>query len=181
MIDGVISQESQIQFKKELFDYCMQNRIVSQFIRFHPLLDNHNALPDIFETRYLRDTIYIDTSSPELIMQNMDGKNRNMVRKAVKNGVSIQKSHITDFSAFIPMYIQTMERNQADSYYFFNKEYFDSLKGFTENACIFYAMMNEIPICGAIVQTRFVLGHWGIGVILGIIVFSQIIRRKSIF
>ena len=101
--DHNIPKDSQIQFLKELQHYCRENRIVSQFVRFHPLLLNHELLPYVIETRYLRDTIFMDTTNPDLIMKNMDSKNRNMVRKAIKNDVTIVRKDITDFKDFIPM------------------------------------------------------------------------------
>ena len=148
--DGVITEKSQKKFLDELTDYCKKNNVISQFIRFHPLLKNYELLSNVIETRYLRDTIYIDTSSLELILTNMDSKNRNMVRKAKKNGIEIIKTGIEDFENFIPMYNETMKKNNANSYYFFSEKYFESLLRMRQNAIIFYALYNGEIISGAI-------------------------------
>lgn len=150
LTDTIISEDSQNIFKSEISEYCKEHMIVSQFVRFHPLLKNYEALPKVIETRYLRDTIYIDTASPELIMSNMDSKNRNMVRKAQKNGVTIVKKDITEFDAFISMYEETMKKNDAEEYYTFHRDYFESLKTMEDNAFILYAMYEDIPISGSI-------------------------------
>ena len=89
LCDHPISVESEQLFKSEIGQYCRKHNIISQFIRFHPLLKNYEVLPEVIETRYLRDTIFIDTSAIDLIMKNMDSKNRNMVRKAQKSNVEI--------------------------------------------------------------------------------------------
>lgn len=159
--DMVISEKTQKKFLKEIKEYCVKNCIVSQFVRFHPLLNNYETLPLVIEKRYLRDTIYIDTESPELIINNMESKNRNMVRKAVKSNVCIVKKEITDFENFLFMYKETMEKNNADEYYMFKRNYFESLSNLKDNAFILYAMLDDIPISGAILyfNDRFMHYH----------------------
>lgn len=149
--DVPLSTAAQSLFEKELFEYCVENHIVTQFIRFHPLLRNFEIIPKVIETRYIHDTIYIDTSvDSELIMKNMDSKNRNMIRKAQKSGVNIVRKAITDIDEFLPMYEETMRRNNADDYYFFTQDYYKSLSALSDNACIFYALFEGKPISGAI-------------------------------
>lgn len=150
LTDGIISKESQQLFLKEITEYCVSNNIVSQFVRFHPLFKNYEVLKSAIETRYLRDTIYIDTTDLDMIMTNMDSKNRNMVRKAQKNGVKIIRKKIDEIDDFIPMYNETMQKNGADDYYIFGKEYFDSLISMKENAFILYAIYEDKPISGSI-------------------------------
>ena len=145
-----ISKESQAIFLKELTDYCLKNKIVSQFVRFHPILNNHDLLSEVISTRYMRDTIFIDTTNDELIMGNMDSKNRNMVRKAIKNNVTIIIKDITDYNEFIAMYTETMVRNGATDYYTFKEDYFKSLGALADNTIIFYAIHERNIIGGAI-------------------------------
>ncbi len=150
LTDRRIPEESQRRFMTEMADYARNEKIVSQFVRFHPLLGNHEGLSGIFETRYMHDTIYIDTTDANLIMQNMDSKNRNMVRKAIKCGVSIERKPITEYEAFVSMYNETMLKDEASEYYTFGNEYFRSLKLLEDHACIFYAMREGKPVAGSI-------------------------------
>lgn len=150
LCDSVISEYSQRKFLTEINRYACEHGIVSQFVRFHPLLMNHEVAPLVFETRYLHDTIYIDTESPEVIMQNMDSKNRNMVRKAAKNGVTIERRSIDQYQDFLPIYVETMEKDKAEEYYFFGEDYFKAQQGLKDNSCIFYAMLEGNPIAAAI-------------------------------
>lgn len=150
LTDSPISEITQREFLDEIRQYCKDKGVVSQFVRFHPLLENYYTLPLVIETRYLRDTIYIDTESPELIMSNMDGKNRNMVRKAIKNNVTIVKKDITEFDDFLSMYNETMKKNGADEYYIFDRNYFESLIDLKDNAFILYAMYEDMPISASI-------------------------------
>lgn len=150
LYDKEISESDYELFSRELSEYAQSNGVVSQFIRFHPLLLNHENNSSMFETRYLRDTIYIDTSSEDLIMANMDSKNRNMVRKAMKNDVTIVRKPIEDYGDFVPMYDETMKKDEADDYYTFHDDYFKFQSNLSDHACIFYAMKDGSPIAGAI-------------------------------
>lgn len=151
LTDCIISDETQALFKSAILEYCQDHGIVSQFIRFHPLLQNHDVLPEVIETRYLRDTVYIDTATPELIMANMDSKNRNMVRKAQKNGVTVIHRDITDYKPFLAMYLETMKRNGAGDYYIFDSSYFDSLNAMRNHAFILYAVHDKTPVSGSVI------------------------------
>lgn len=151
LVDGKFGSESQKQFAEQLNSFCRENGIVSQFIRFHPLLENHKLFSEVSENLYMRDTVYIDTSSEESVFVNLDSKNRNMIRKAQKSGIRIVQRPMEDYEAFLEMYRETMRQNNADDYYFFGEKYFaylrDSLK---ENATILYAMLENQPVSGAI-------------------------------
>ncbi len=150
LFDKTVTEYSQKRFLEEMTCFAKGRGIVSQFVRFHPLLNNYDSLPLVFVTKYLHQTIYIDTTSTELIMTNMDSKNRNMVRKAQKNGVYIEKRPIEDYQDFIPIYEETMTKDNADDYYFFKEEYFREQMKLKDNACFFYAFVEGKPIAAAI-------------------------------
>lgn len=150
LVDGTFSVNSQQTFLNELFEYCKDENIVSQFVRFHPLLNNHKEFSSITQNRYLHDTIFMDTSSDELIFSNMDSKNRNMVRKANNAGIQVVKRPMDDYQAFFEMYYETMRQHDADDYYYFHKKYFAFIEStLKDNAAIFYAMLDNKPIAGA--------------------------------
>lgn len=150
LCDSNISENSQRKFLREIKEYAFKHGIVSQFVRFHPLLMNHEIAPLIFQTKYLHDTIYIDTLSSDIIMQNMDSSSRNKVRKAIKNGVTIERKSIAQYQDFLPIYIETMQKDSADEYYFFKENYFKAQLELKDNACIFYAMLDGKPIAASI-------------------------------
>lgn len=151
LVDGMFSVYSQQAFLNELLEYCESEHIVSQFVRFHPLLNNHKEFSIITQSRYLHDTIFMDTSSVDLIFSNMDSKNRNMVRKANNAGIQVVKRPMGDYQALFEMYRETMRRHGADEYYYFREKYFDFLKSaLKENAAIFYAMLDDRPVAGAV-------------------------------
>lgn len=149
--NGLLSKESQEEYLKCLTKYCLDNNIVSLFFRFHPLLNNQEVIKDVTNIQYVHDTIYMDLSSEEVINNNLDSKNRNMVRKAIKNNVTIEIKPITDYKDFMVVYAETMEMLKATKYYKFSEEYFKYLADMKDNANIFYAMYEGKPIAGSII------------------------------
>lgn len=139
---GKIDKEFLQNFMQELTEYCKKHHIVSQFLRFHPLLENYKNWEEVFEVSYLKKTIFIDTSEEALIMKNMDTKNRNMIRKAIKNEIIIQIEEEEHIEEFIAIYEKTMKKNHADDYYYFNRDYFQyifsAMKGQIKLFCAYY-------------------------------------------
>ena len=150
LVDGIFPVNSQQAFLYELCEYCKDENIVSQFVRFHPLMNNHKEFGLITQNRYLHDTIFMDTSSAELIFSNMDSKNRNMVRKANNAGIQVIKRPLSDYQAFFEMYSETMRQHNADEYYYFCEKYFAFIESaLKDNAAIFYALLDHKPVAGA--------------------------------
>ena len=152
LVEGEYNKNSILKFVKEMELYCRKNNIVSQFFRFAPWMNNQSVLEGACKKILLKKTIYMDTRYDVDIMRNMDTKNRNMVRKALKNGVYVVQDQGRYLNEFIDIYTETMERDKADRYYFFNKDYYEFLiREMPENVRFFYAYMNGKMISCAII------------------------------
>ena len=160
LTDNELSIESQLFFADELKKYCIDNNVVEQFVRFHPVLKNYKMMPKLFETRYLHDTIFIDTSTEESILSNMDSACRNKIRKAQKLGVEVVCEPISNYQDFIKIYQETMDRDNATDYYYFSDEYFKSLADLNDNTCLFYAMLEGTPIASSIMYYNQTFMHY---------------------
>ena len=148
---GEITDEWAIEAMKEVAEYAVSQGIVSQFFRFHPLLQNQRWLEKCSKVVYMKKTVTINTESVELIWKNMTPNNRNMVRKAEKNGVVIRADKGEHIDAFIEIYKRTMEQNQAEEYYYFQRKYFEYIiDKMHENTIIFYALYEEKIISASI-------------------------------
>ncbi len=140
-------------------EMCRQRRIVSEFVRFHPVWNNAAGLEAVYDVLWLGSTIAMELESPEKIWENIISKNRNMIRKAEKNGVRITVgSEKADYDAFRVMYDATMDKDAADVYYYFGDAFYDSVrKDLAGNALVFTARLEEKPIAAAIIL--FANGH----------------------
>lgn len=132
--------------------WCRENSIVSEFVRFHPLLENQQKIGSIYEVLGLGHTIAMDLSSPEAIWENLTSKNRNMIRKAQKNGIRIERAGDSQsYEVFREIYNATMDKDHATEYYYFSPEFYQSIeKDLPENAQIFYAELNGEMIAASI-------------------------------
>jgi hypothetical protein len=135
----------------ECFDkYCQEQHIVAEFSRFHPLLDNQTLASPKMQTFYSRKTVKLNLSlsEDEIWMNQFSSKNRNVIRKAEKEGVTIVESQDYDF--FREMYDQTMRNVNAERFYFFPPKYYDSIKEtFGDNLTLCFAMYEGKPIAGS--------------------------------
>lgn len=132
--------------------WCVENGIISEFVRFHPVVGNHVFSEKNYEVIPLGQTIAIDLSSPEIIWENIISKNRNMIRKAEKSGVKIFSGRSEElYKAFIDIYNSTMEHDNAEEYYYFKPEFYNSIcYDLPENAQVFYAVKDDEIIAASI-------------------------------
>ena len=135
----------------EAFDqYCQEQHVVAEFSRFHPLLDNQTMASPPMQTFYSRKTVKLNLllSEDEIWMNQFSSKNRNVIRKAEKEGVIIVESQDYDF--FREMYDQTMRNVNAEGFYFFPPKYYDTFKEtFGDNLTLCFAMYEGKPIAGS--------------------------------
>lgn len=151
LVEGQLSKEDMENFLLCLTKWCKKNGVVSQFFRFHPLLENQMIFNDISQIINLKKTVYIDTSNEDIIFKNMTPNNRNMVRKAQKNNIEIVMDDGKRIEDFIQIYEATMKNNEADAYYYFEKEYFTYLiEHLKSNIVFFYAIYQETTISASI-------------------------------
>jgi len=104
---------------------CREQGVVSEFIRFHPLLQNQHGLDDV-ELRPVQDTVTVDTRLDDAgLLAQMQPTARNKLRKAERRGVRAHESR--DLGRFHDLYQETMQRADADDAYLFDRAYFAGL------------------------------------------------------
>lgn len=138
---------------KDYSAWCKQNNIISEVIRFHPLLANQDKIRDYYDVMDLGKTVSISLNSEDEIWNNFSSKNRNVIRKAIKNGVQI-KHGINEniLASFKNIYNQTMDRDNADNYYYFDDDFYNSIKNdLFDNADVFYAEYDNNVIASSII------------------------------
>lgn len=146
----IIDGEYNSSMFDEYIDYCCQNNIVCEFQRF-----------DLFRTnisRYYGNIKYISHNvvkfldiSDEDIFDDMERRARKNVRKALKNELSIIIDDNFDYlEKFKEIYYLTMDRNNANSSYYFEDDFFNLLT--KENCKLFHVCYKE-----KIISTELVL------------------------
>ncbi len=123
------TQEIMIAFARSFSAYCKANDIICEFLRFHTLYNNASYCQDIYEVIHNRHTIAIDLTDEAFFENQFSSKCRNMVRKAARNGVITEiDEELKTIDTFSDLYYSTMKKDDADDYYFFNKDYFCKIR-----------------------------------------------------
>jgi len=114
----------------EIERHFRDSDIVTEFVRYCPVVGNRafHTYPDQIE---VLDNVYVDLSQGiDWVWSNSFGHRvRTAVRKGgsyglrtvVKQGLAIEQA---DMDAFYEVYLATMRRNEAESFYYFDKSYF---------------------------------------------------------
>lgn len=152
LFEGDASEKKRKAFWNAYMAKMHEEHIVDNFVRYHPVLKNAVAMKDISNVTDLGKTVALDLISPEVIWENIISKNRNMIRKAEKNGIEIQHGKgLALFEDFHRIYNATMDKDNAEEYYYFGEEFYESIhKDLNSNYEMFYAVMNGETIAMSI-------------------------------
>lgn len=123
-------------YRRAFKAYCEQQRIVCEFVRFHPLLCNHRDFARQYSAVYNRHTLAVELTE-DFFMTQFHSKCRNAIRKAEKAGVVCEiDEKCSTIDTFAQIYYKTMEKDQADEYYFFPLDYFHQMRQALEGRLI---------------------------------------------
>ncbi|MBU5427917.1 GNAT family N-acetyltransferase [Tissierella pigra] len=142
LIEGKVQEDTLKNIFLEYNSYCKNNGIISEFVRFHPILNNSKGMEFTYDIKALGKTVSIKLKSKEYIWDNLTSKNRNVIRKAKKSGIEIYWGRNRELiDEFIDMYNATMYKDNADEYYYFKEDFYNSiLNDLKYNFLMFYAV-----------------------------------------
>jgi hypothetical protein len=149
------SNEGFAKFNKLFCEYCIDNGIVSEFIRFHPVFNNHVFMKSYLDNIF-KSTVVVADYTPTTF--SLEGSVKKEVlkktKRAIKKGVSIiEDKEWSYYPDFINLYHKDMLRKHASLFYLFDKEFFYILrKLISDRASIFIAVCD-----GHIIGGHFVL------------------------
>ena len=128
LFEGDTSDANLEAFWNAYVQKMKEESIVCNFVRYHPVLAKAVPMKVVSEVIDLGKTVAFHLDSPEVIWQNIVPKNRNMIRKAEKNGIEIHHAADMDlFKDFVQIYNTTMDKDNAEEYYYFGEEFYKSI------------------------------------------------------
>ncbi|OJH19401.1 hypothetical protein BLX88_09465 [Bacillus obstructivus] len=155
------------QFYSEFKKYCIDHDIITETIRLHPLLNITDEVRKIIPVGFIRNTTAVDLREPlEKIKNNYSSSNKRNINKAIKEGVrAVVSNDKKDIEVFIELYYETMDRNKATPFYYFNKSYFCRLMEETElsKPYLLFAEKDGKKIAGLIVIMGKEFAHYHLG------------------
>lgn len=143
------------QFGEVFTDYCREKRIMTEFVRFHPLIGNATEYQRGLNTELNRNTVYIDLTvgSESALLQNYCRNHRRNIRKIKSTPITIRRSDLKDrIDTFSELYYGTLNDLQADSFYYFPKKFIEDTSCLLEGRVeLFEAMVDEKTVAASIV------------------------------
>lgn len=141
LLEGDESEEKIKSLWKVYVEKMKSENIVDNFVRYHPVLANAIPMKVCSDVIDLGKTVSMDLSSEDVIWKNIHSKNRNMIRKAEKNGIVIKHGQGLElFDDFIKIYNATMDKDNAEPYYYFKPEFYKSIhEDLNDNYEMFWA------------------------------------------
>ncbi len=157
------------EYDQKFSQYCIDNNIICEFIRFHPILNNVFDFNTIYNADFSRHTVstnLIGINDP--LTEQFSRSARKNIRKALKSGAIIEIVETPeDLDKMAKIYHETMDRNTAKDFYYFSQEYFDTLSDkfsdsiininvYKDNTCIasgiyfYYDKIMQIHLSGTL-------------------------------
>jgi lipid II:glycine glycyltransferase (peptidoglycan interpeptide bridge formation enzyme) len=122
-------------FADEHARWVARHNIVAEFVRFNPF-GQHDEFSSIVTPELNRNTVSIELEPDfSVILDKASSARRRNYTKAVKSGLNFCID--TNYSDFIAIYRQAMQRLDADQYYYFSAEYFAALAKMPEKQRFF--------------------------------------------
>jgi hypothetical protein len=139
---------------REFGSWCEARCVVAEFVRFDPMLANEAvAVPGGYRLLVARESVVVPLAGgPDEVWQRSEPTHRNKVRKARRAGLSFVE--LEDWSPFLGLYGETMERLDAERMYRFSDAYFDHLRTALGGEALVFAAALEGEILAAALFLR---------------------------
>ena len=128
------------KFYSAFSEYCLKAGIVCSFDRYHPILENHLYADHSSKLINIGKFIVLDlNNSIEQIEREYKHNHRKSIKKAERSGITFFfEDNLDHLDEFINIYKLTLIRNNADDFYYFEKEFYEGLYENLQGKFIFY-------------------------------------------
>ena len=141
-------------FRNAFHEYCKEERIVTEFLRLHPLIQNYQLFDQDPNLVRKNSTVWINLRVSESeILSRMRNDPRRSIKISENKGVQIilsdlNKRHVDEFYT---LYTNSMDRLHAGSFYYFPKDFFYDLADM---------MSKNIALFLAVWEGRVIAAYW---------------------
>jgi Acetyltransferase (GNAT) domain len=153
-------------FRQAFVAWCREHGVVSEFIRFHPLLDTQLGMEQYLDVVRANTTVWCRVDcSPSERLQALNSSTRRGVRKAREAGlrVSIETSDAA-YARFAELYRATMARRAATPYYLFGDAYFADFRSLLgERQSLLCAWHGDTIVAAALFMRSPEMIHYHLG------------------
>lgn len=144
------------QFNNGLNSFFLERNIISSFSRLHPLFPfQEKIFQDFGEVVPLNKTVAIDLNQPADNQRlNYRKSTRVHIRKALESGITVRRtSDSEDLDKFIAIYYENMQRVNANSRYYFSRDYFRNFMNASDFMSVLLVAEKEDEIIAGVIVT----------------------------
>jgi len=128
-----LSEEDTLTFSAAFSEYNRRQGAITEFCVLHPLLElpQNNCLPATLKRFTRKHCVYLDLSEPyHKLWKSIDERQRKAIAVARRKGLRIRKMNPNDSNLrhFQEMYLNTMQRVNANSSWHFPDNYFTNCR-----------------------------------------------------
>jgi hypothetical protein len=138
-------------FYQEFSAFCKENKIISEFGRYHPFIDNEKFFEPSIKTRTVGSIVYIDLNQDkDTIWENITKSNQKKIKKGIKNNINVSFSKSADdIRVFSDLYARLMQEKGAIEFYKFSDDFFNTLSlNLNDRMELLLASYNDKVIAG---------------------------------
>lgn len=142
------------EFYESFRKYCLDQNIISEFVRFHPIIENAGLFGSYYDIKLKRLTTGTNLQAfDDPIQAEFSKSAKTNIQKAIKYGVEYKITvNPSDLTLFKEFYYNTLERNEADAIYFFDDTYFNDLLRYFEKNLLLVTAFYEGKIIGMVLN-----------------------------
>ncbi|NLC26510.1 MAG: GNAT family N-acetyltransferase [Fastidiosipila sp.] len=113
-------------FREAFQNYCREQGIVSEFVRFHPIANNAADFSTIYNVELFNHTVGTNLSDyDDPVQEEFSRSARKQIRRCLRNELTFGLEEYPEtLEDFAEIYYQTMDRNDAMEKYYFDSSYF---------------------------------------------------------
>jgi len=168
--NGVVSSSCDPDFISAFYrafdHWCNENKVIAEFTRFHPLLNNQHFSEKYLHTFFDRKTVVIDLRKGYgEVAKHFQRTTKKQLRRAVDRYhliIDRYENNPDCLDIFYPIYTETMNRVKAEKYLYFSLDYFQNLIQSIPSVCLL-ASNDKKPVAAIIAfyNQTYVHGHLG--------------------
>jgi len=138
------------EFLDSFREYCREEKIVSEFVRFDPIIENYRDFRDRLGLELTGKTVYVNLGeSMDKIWDLFEGRNRTAIRKARGEPLTVEEgTNLEKLRKFNEIYTEEMDRKGAGDHYRFGVEFFEELAQRLGDQFHFFTMRYRDRIIG---------------------------------
>ncbi len=143
-------------FRAAFEDWCRANAVVSEFIRFHPLLETRLGMERYLEIEEAGKVVWarLDAGGCALI-ETLSGPKRRDIRRARAAGVSCGvETEVTAWDRFAELYLENALRRKALPAYRFDAAHFRALRELLGPAAVLFGARYDDELIAAAIFLR---------------------------